>query len=104
MPVGTYGAVKTLGSEDLEALGFEMVLSNTYHLSQRPGSELIEGQGGLVGVRHRDPVRSIRRFLGRFAAAWQSPSRPRGCEAAVRGILGWRQDLPAVLPVILTQG
>ena len=47
MPVGTYGAVKTLGSEDLEALGYEMVLSNTYHLSQRPGSELIERFGGL---------------------------------------------------------
>ncbi|HXH62281.1 MAG TPA: tRNA guanosine(34) transglycosylase Tgt [Fimbriimonadaceae bacterium] len=47
MPVGTYGAVKTLGSEDLEALGFELVLSNTYHLSQRPGAELIEKAGGL---------------------------------------------------------
>ncbi|MEX2244099.1 MAG: tRNA guanosine(34) transglycosylase Tgt [Fimbriimonadaceae bacterium] len=47
MPVGTYGTVKTLGSEDLEALGYELVLSNTYHLSQRPGSEVIERLGGL---------------------------------------------------------
>jgi queuine tRNA-ribosyltransferase len=47
MPVGTYGTVKTLGAEDLEALGYELVLSNTYHLSQRPGSELIERLGGL---------------------------------------------------------
>ncbi|MCH7945000.1 MAG: tRNA-guanine transglycosylase, partial [Armatimonadetes bacterium] len=47
MPVGTYGTVKTLGSEDLEALGYELVLSNTYHLMQRPGSELIERFGGL---------------------------------------------------------
>ena len=47
MPVGTYGAVKTLGSEDLEGLGYELVLSNTYHLMQRPGSELIERLGGL---------------------------------------------------------
>ncbi len=47
MPVGTYGTVKTLGSEDLEQLGFEMVLSNTYHLSQRPGADLIERLGGL---------------------------------------------------------
>lgn len=47
MPVGTYGAVKTLGSDDLEQLGFELILSNTYHLNLRPGSELIERIGGL---------------------------------------------------------
>jgi queuine tRNA-ribosyltransferase len=47
MPVGTYGAVKTIGSEDLEALGFQQILSNTYHLSERPGSEAIQGFGGL---------------------------------------------------------
>jgi queuine tRNA-ribosyltransferase len=47
MPVGTYGAVKTVGVEDLEALGFEQVLSNTYHLSQRPGEELVRRRGGL---------------------------------------------------------
>jgi len=47
MPVGTQGTVKTLGSEDLEALGFELVLSNTYHLALRPGSDLVERFGGL---------------------------------------------------------
>ncbi len=47
MPVGTQGTVKTVGSEDLEALGFELVLSNTYHLSLRPGEDLIERAGGL---------------------------------------------------------
>ena len=47
MPVGTYGTVKTLGSEDLEGLGYELILSNTYHLSQRPGPDLIERVGGL---------------------------------------------------------
>jgi len=47
MPVGTQGTVKTVGSEDLEALGFEMILSNTYHLGLRPGSERIERLGGL---------------------------------------------------------
>ncbi len=47
MPVGTQGTVKTVGSEDLEALGFELILSNTYHLELRPGSELIERFGGL---------------------------------------------------------
>lgn len=47
MPVGTQGSVKTVGSEDLEALGFEQVLSNTYHLSLRPGADLVQTFGGL---------------------------------------------------------
>lgn len=47
MPVGTQASVKTVGSEDLEELGFQLVLSNTYHLSLRPTSELIERFGGL---------------------------------------------------------
>jgi queuine tRNA-ribosyltransferase len=47
MPVGTQGSVKTVGSEDLETLGFEMILSNTYHLALRPGGDVIERLGGL---------------------------------------------------------
>jgi len=47
MPVGTVGSVKTVGSEDLEAMGYELILSNTYHLSLRPTSELVERFGGL---------------------------------------------------------
>lgn len=47
MPVGTQGTVKTVGSEDIEALGYEQVLSNTYHLSLRPTSKLVERMGGL---------------------------------------------------------
>lgn len=47
MPVGTQGTVKTLGSEDLESLGFQLILSNTYHLALRPGSERVERLGGL---------------------------------------------------------
>ncbi len=47
MPVGTQGTVKTVGSEDLEALGYRLILSNTYHLSLRPTSELVEKLGGL---------------------------------------------------------
>src|SRR3954465_12791837 len=47
MPVGTVASVKTVGSEDLEAMGYGLILSNTYHLALRPGSELIERRGGL---------------------------------------------------------
>ena len=47
MPVGTRGAVRTLVSADLEQLGAEVVLANTYHLMLRPGAEVVAGQGGL---------------------------------------------------------
>jgi queuine tRNA-ribosyltransferase len=47
MPVGTQATVKTVSSEELESLGYELVLSNTYHLELRPGSERIERLGGL---------------------------------------------------------
>lgn len=49
MPVGTRGAVRTLSSADLEALGVEVVLGNTYHLMLRPGADVVEKLGGLHG-------------------------------------------------------
>jgi queuine tRNA-ribosyltransferase len=49
MPVGTHATVKTLGSEDLEALGAEIILSNAYHNALRPGDESVARQGGLHG-------------------------------------------------------
>lgn len=49
MPVGTRGAVRTLSSADLEALGVEVVLGNTYHLMLRPGVEVVAACGGLHG-------------------------------------------------------
>ena len=47
MPVGTQATVKALSSGDLEALGAEIILGNTYHLAMRPGHELIGRMGGL---------------------------------------------------------
>jgi queuine tRNA-ribosyltransferase len=47
MPVGTQGAVKGVTHRDLEALGAEILLSNTYHLYLRPGDDLIARRGGL---------------------------------------------------------
>lgn len=49
MPVATYGAVRGVGAEDLEALGAEIALANTYHLHERPGEEVVRGAGGLHG-------------------------------------------------------
>ncbi len=47
MPVGTYGAVKSLDPHDLRSLGAQIVLSNTFHLWLRPGLEVIGRHGGL---------------------------------------------------------
>lgn len=47
MPVGTLGAVKGVGPEQLEAAGASMMLANLYHLALRPGIDVVEGLGGL---------------------------------------------------------
>jgi queuine tRNA-ribosyltransferase len=47
VPLATRGAVKTLEPRDVEALGFEMVLGNTFHLFLTPGPEMMESYGGL---------------------------------------------------------
>jgi queuine tRNA-ribosyltransferase len=47
VPLATRGAVKTLEPRDVEALGYEMVLGNTFHLMLSPGPELIDEFGGL---------------------------------------------------------
>lgn len=47
MPVGTQATVKTMTPEELDAVGAEIILSNTYHLYLRPGHDLIDEAGGL---------------------------------------------------------
>jgi queuine tRNA-ribosyltransferase len=52
MPVGTYGTVKAMTPEDLEGIGAEIVLGNTFHLFLRPGLEAIEAHQGLHRFMH----------------------------------------------------
>jgi queuine tRNA-ribosyltransferase len=47
MPVGTLATVKTLAPEEVEALGAEIILNNTYHLYLRPGVDVVRAMGGL---------------------------------------------------------
>ena len=47
MPVGTQATVKTLISQDLLDIGYPIILSNSYHLYLRPGTEVVKGAGGL---------------------------------------------------------
>jgi len=47
MPIGTQGPVKTTSPDEMEDLGADIILNNTYHLYLRPGVEIIEKAGGL---------------------------------------------------------
>src|SRR5437588_9464470 len=47
MPVGTQASVKALDPRELEEMGTEIILGNTYHLSIRPGLDIIRQAGGL---------------------------------------------------------
>jgi queuine tRNA-ribosyltransferase len=49
MPVATYGAVRGVAASELGPIGAQILLSNTYHLEERPGSQVIRAQGGLHG-------------------------------------------------------
>jgi queuine tRNA-ribosyltransferase len=49
MPVGTAGAVKAVTRRDLQELGAQVLLANTYHLMLRPGEDLVAQLGGLHG-------------------------------------------------------
>ncbi len=56
MPVGTYGSVKAMSPRELEGIGAQIILGNTFHLFLRPGLDVIGDFGGL------------HRFIG-----WQRP-------------------------------
>ncbi len=47
MPVGTQAAIRTVSPLHLETTGSQIVLANTYHLSQRPGEDVVKKAGGL---------------------------------------------------------
>lgn len=54
MPVGTLATVKTLSPEELKEMGSGVILSNTYHLSIRPGSDIVQKAGGLHSFMNYD--------------------------------------------------
>ncbi|HEC15545.1 MAG TPA: tRNA guanosine(34) transglycosylase Tgt [Sedimenticola sp.] len=57
MPVGTYGTVKAMTPEELEEMGVEIILGNTFHLMLRPGTDVIGAHGGLHEFMHwRRPI------------------------------------------------
>ena len=49
VPLATKGSVRTLAGDEVAALGYEMVLGNTFHLMLEPGAEVVAAHGGLHG-------------------------------------------------------
>lgn len=54
MPVGTQASVKAMSPRDLNEVGAQIILSNTYHLYLRPGHNLVAEAGGLHSFMHWD--------------------------------------------------
>lgn len=54
MPVGTLGTVKAMTPEELRDLNAQIILSNTYHMYLRPGSDIVRRAGGLHRFMHWD--------------------------------------------------
>ncbi len=52
MPVGTYGTVKAMTPEELQSMGAQIILGNTFHLMLRPGTEVIQAHGDLHDFMH----------------------------------------------------
>ena len=52
MPVGTYASVKAMTPEELDGLGVQMIVANTFHLMLRPGAQAVEALGGLHRFMH----------------------------------------------------
>ncbi len=57
MPLGTYGTVKAMTPEELEGLGTQVILGNTFHLMLRPGPDVVALHGGLHEFMHwKQPI------------------------------------------------
>ncbi|MBU2570737.1 MAG: tRNA guanosine(34) transglycosylase Tgt [Gammaproteobacteria bacterium] len=54
MPVGTYGSVKAMTPEELNDVGAQIILGNTFHLMLRPGIEVMNAHGDLHDFMHWD--------------------------------------------------
>ncbi len=52
MPVGTYGTVKAMTPEEVDGIGAQILLGNTFHLSITPGTDVIEAHGDLHDFMH----------------------------------------------------
>lgn len=78
MPVGTYGTVKGMTPEEVEATGAQIILGNTFHLWLRPGQEIMKLHGDLHGfMQWKGPILtdSAVSRCSALAISVRSPSR-----------------------------
>lgn len=54
MPVATAATIKSIDTADIQAMGYRILLANTYHLALRPGVEIVEALGGIRGMMTYD--------------------------------------------------
>jgi queuine tRNA-ribosyltransferase len=95
MPVGTYGTVKAMTPEELEALGAQIILGNTFHLLLRPGIDVIRAHGGLHAFTHWE--RPMLTDSGGFQV-WSLKSLRKITEAGVEFRSPINGDLIALTP------
>ena len=99
MPVGTMATVKGLSPEELKEMGSQIILSNTYHLYLRPGSDLIERAGGLHKFMNWDrPILTDSGGFQVFSLSNLRKMKPDGVEFAshidgTRFFLGPRESM-----------
>ncbi len=98
VPLATKGAVRTLEPRDLQALGYELILGNTFHLFLAPGHELVERLGGLhelmrwPGAIITDSGGFQVFSMGHGNVADEIKGRGRGCVASGGAILAIGED------------
>ena len=81
MPVGTQGSVKALDPRELHEMGTQIILGNTYHLSIRPGMEIIRGAGGLHQfINWHKPILTDSGGFQVFSLAKLRKIKPHGVE------------------------
>jgi len=81
MPVGTYGTVKAVTPEEVRETGAQILLGNTFHLMQRPGTDIVAAHGGLHGFMNWE--RPILTDSGGFQV-WSLAGRRKLSEEGVR--------------------
>ncbi len=115
MAVATFGAVRGVSPEDLAGLGAQILLSNTYHLHERPGEELVRQLGGLHGfIGWRGPwltdsggfqVTSLgdRAKLDENGVAFRSPLDGRKRLLTPESVIGIQESLGSDIAMVLDE-
>lgn len=113
MPVATKGAVKTLSPHEVEELGYEIILSNTYHLIEKPGIQEIKSFGGLHNyIGWRKPILtdsggyqvfSLHRLvkIQKEGVVFRSLLDGREIRATPESVIQWQREIGSDVSMVL---